>query len=82
MSGCQHDWQVVGVWSGCHEFGVQQRCRACGEDKYLVSGERSADDGYAVAVWMDPENCQRCRELLELAFDDNQESLFEPGLQP
>jgi hypothetical protein len=60
---CDHDFQPCGFYDGCHEYGTLTRCSKCGEYGKHQGGERNGE-GYSILM-MNPEECPRCREILE-----------------
>lgn len=62
---CSHTWRWTGHLDGCHWYAHMYKCGGCGEEQ-TVEAERDPNAPY-VREFMDPVNCERCRELVEAA---------------
>lgn len=61
---CEHAWRFYAHMDACHWYSYAYACDKCGSTRVDRSERRIDGDGYAL-VHMDPESCDRCRELVE-----------------
>jgi hypothetical protein len=77
----KHAWAMTMHMDGCHWFASSYECR-CGARAGSTNERSPSADPYS-AVWMDnPEECQRCRELLAGGRAQHSFTILRPKKAP
>lgn len=72
----QHQWRMQMHIDGCHFHSSTYVCE-CGTRMETFSEREVASDSYSL-MWLLPDECERCKELLDGAEPIHSKDLIEP----